>query len=106
MSNGTDVAPIRSILHATDFTVASELAFAHALKIALAGKTKLYLVHADPDSVDEVDWSAFPGVRRTLAGWRVLPEAARCRMWATSSGSIWPRSARLIATPSGRSSGL
>jgi nucleotide-binding universal stress UspA family protein len=76
MSNGTDIAPIRSILHATDFTVSSELAFAHALKIALAGKTKLYLLHADPDSVEEVDWSAFPGVRRTLARWGVLPDGS------------------------------
>jgi nucleotide-binding universal stress UspA family protein len=76
MSDGTDVAPIRSILHATDFTVSSELAFAHALKIALAGQTKLYLLHADPDSGEEVDWSAFPGVRRTLARWGVLPEGS------------------------------
>jgi nucleotide-binding universal stress UspA family protein len=76
MSNGTDIAPIRSILHATDFTVSSELAFAHALKIALEGKTKLYLLHADPDSVEEVDWSAFPGVRRTLARWGLLPEGS------------------------------
>jgi nucleotide-binding universal stress UspA family protein len=76
MSDGTDIAPIRSILHATDFTVSSELAFAHALKIALAGKTKLYLLHADPDSLEEVDWSAFPGVRRTLARWGVLPEGS------------------------------
>jgi nucleotide-binding universal stress UspA family protein len=76
MSDGTDIAPIRSILHATDFTVSSELAFAHALKIALAGKTKLYLLHADPDTGEEVDWSAFPGVRRTLARWGVLPEGS------------------------------
>lgn len=76
MSDGIEIAPIRSILHATDFTVSSELAFAHALKIALEGKTKLYLLHADPDSVEEVDWSAFPGVRRTLARWGVLPEGS------------------------------
>jgi nucleotide-binding universal stress UspA family protein len=76
MSEGLDlsIAPIRSVLHPTDFTVASELAFAHALKIALGGKTKLYLLHADPDSGEEVDWSAFPGVRLTLARWGVLPE--------------------------------
>ena len=40
MSEGPNLgaAPIRSVLHATDLTVSSELAFAHALKIALAGK--------------------------------------------------------------------
>lgn len=74
MSDNRDTPPIRSILNATDFTVASELAFVHALKIALAGRTKLYVLHADPASGDEVDWSAFPGVRRTLARWGALPE--------------------------------
>ena len=76
MSDGTAIAPIRSILHATDFTVSSALAFAHALKIALAGKTKMYVLHCDRGSGDEVDWSQFPGVRRTLAKWGVLPEGS------------------------------
>jgi nucleotide-binding universal stress UspA family protein len=76
MSDGIDIAPIRSILNPTDFTASSELAFVHALKIALEGKTKLYVLHADPDSGEEVDWSAFPGVRRTLAKWGVLPEGS------------------------------
>lgn len=76
MSDAIDFAPIRSVLNATDFTASSQLAFAHALKIALEGRTKLYLLHADPDNGDEVDWSAFPGVRRTLARWGVLPEGS------------------------------
>lgn len=76
MSESRDIPPIRSILNATDLTVSSELAFVHALKIALAGKTKLYVLHADPDGGDEVDWSAFPGVRRTLARWGALPEGS------------------------------
>lgn len=76
MSDVIDIAPIRSVLNATDLTVSSELAFTHALKIALAGKTKLYVLHADPDSGEEVDWSAFPGVRRTLARWGALPEGS------------------------------
>ena len=67
MSDGVDIAPIRSILNATDFTASSELAFIHALKIALEAKAKLYVLHADPAGGEEVDWSAFPGVRRTLA---------------------------------------
>ena len=73
MSDGVDIAPIRSILNATDFTASSELAFIHALKIALEAKAKLYVLHADPAGGEEVDWSAFPGVRRTLARWGVLP---------------------------------
>jgi nucleotide-binding universal stress UspA family protein len=73
MSDGVDIAPIRSILNATDFTASSELAFIHALKIALEAKAKLYVLHAYPAGGEEVDWSAFPGVRRTLARWGVLP---------------------------------
>jgi nucleotide-binding universal stress UspA family protein len=78
MSEGLDpgIPPIRSLLHATDLTASSELAFAHALKIALAGRTKLYVLHADPGDDQEVDWAAFPGVRRTLAKWGVLPEGS------------------------------
>jgi nucleotide-binding universal stress UspA family protein len=105
MSDGTDVAPIRSILHATDFTVSSELAFGHALKIALAGKTKLYLLHADPDSGEEVDWSAFPGVRRTLARWGVLPEGSPMSDVGDKLGIHLAKVSSPTATPYGRSSG-
>lgn len=76
MGEGIEIAPIRSVLNAVDFTASGELAFAHALKIALAGRTRLYLLHAAPDGGDEVDWSAFPGVRRTLARWGALPEGS------------------------------
>jgi nucleotide-binding universal stress UspA family protein len=79
MSEGlddSDALGIRSVLHPTDFTESSELAFAHALKIALAGKTRLYILHVDPDAREEIDWSAFPKARRTLANWGVLPEGS------------------------------
>lgn len=66
---------IRSILHPTDLTAGGEAAFAHALKIALAGRTRLYVLHAGAgDAV--VDWSAFPGVRQTLTRWGALPEGS------------------------------
>jgi nucleotide-binding universal stress UspA family protein len=78
MGEGLDVSAstIRSVLHPTDLTVSSERAFAHALKIALAGKTRLYVLNADLDTGSDVDWSAFPAVRRTLARWGVLPEGS------------------------------
>jgi nucleotide-binding universal stress UspA family protein len=78
MSEGIDdgALTIRSVLHPTDLTVSSERAFAHALKIALAGKTKLYVLNADPGDGSDVEWSAFPGVRRTLARWGALPEGS------------------------------
>jgi hypothetical protein len=106
MSEGwddSDALPIRSVLHPTDFTDSSELAFAHALKIALSGKTRLYILHADPDVREEIDWSEFPGARRTLARWGVLPEGSCARTWLTSSGFTWPRSVPWIATPCERS---
>jgi hypothetical protein len=91
MSDGTDIAPIRSVLNATDFTASSQLAFAHALKIALEGRTKLYLLHADPDSGDEVDWSAFRGCGALLPVGAFCQRAVPCPMSATSSASRWPR---------------
>ena len=34
------------------------------------------MLNADRDTGSDVDWSAFPGVRRTLARWGVLPEGS------------------------------
>src|SRR5512145_1885613 len=47
----TDPAPptlpfVRAVLHPTDFSPASEAAFAHALAIALVRETKLWILHA------------------------------------------------------------
>lgn len=65
------------ILHATDFAGASELAFDHALRLAVASRGHLYLVHAaKPDPDADADWSAFPGIRSTLARWGLLPADA------------------------------
>lgn len=67
---------IRSVLHPTDFSESSRLAFAHALRLALSGRTKMYVLHADPEASDELDWSMFPAVRRTLASWGLLAEGS------------------------------
>jgi nucleotide-binding universal stress UspA family protein len=63
---------LKAILHPTDFTAASEVAFAHALKLALAARAKLYIVHAEPSPPETIDWDAFPGVRRMLARWGLM----------------------------------
>ena len=63
---------IDSIFHPSDFTEASEVAFAHALKIALAAGAELALFHA-VEGAGDVDWHEFPGVRRMLERWKVLP---------------------------------
>ena len=61
------------IVHATDFSAAGEPAFNHALRLALAARSHLYVVHAEHlEPGDDADWDAFPGVRSTLARWGLL----------------------------------
>ena len=68
-----DTHNLEYVLHPTDFTAGSELAFAHALRIALAVRGHFYVVHAERREVGEdADWTAFPGVRSTLTRWGLL----------------------------------
>jgi nucleotide-binding universal stress UspA family protein len=71
-----DVIPmnpaIRSIVHPTDFSDLSTAAFAHALRIALAAKSKLHLVHVVQYDDDEA--LAFPHARRLLVQWGLSGE--------------------------------
>jgi nucleotide-binding universal stress UspA family protein len=60
---------VNSILHPSDFTVASENAFAHALALSLIRQTKLTILHAG-NSKDS--WTRFPAVRQTLERWGYL----------------------------------
>jgi nucleotide-binding universal stress UspA family protein len=71
VSEASDTIPfVKSIFHPSDFSKASEMAFAHALAIALIRKTKLVIMHAGRGDVD--DWAQFPPVRKTLERWGVL----------------------------------
>ena len=63
--------PIKVIFHPSDFTEGSEVAFAHALKIALLARAELDILHVSER--DQEGWSEFPGVRQMLERWRVLP---------------------------------
>jgi nucleotide-binding universal stress UspA family protein len=63
---------VKSVLHPTDFSEASERAFAHALAIALLRQTEFTILHVDPDKPDDVEWNRFPGVRKTLERWGLL----------------------------------
>ncbi len=66
------------IFHPSDFSPASEIAFAHALKIALQSKAKLDLMHIERSLHPEKSyWLDFPAVRATLARWGVLPEGVQ-----------------------------
>jgi hypothetical protein len=50
------------IFHPSDFSAASEVAFGHALKIALQAKAKLDIMHVETHlSADEPYWLEFPG---------------------------------------------
>jgi nucleotide-binding universal stress UspA family protein len=60
------------ILHPTDFSEASELAFVHALKLTLAMQGRLHVLHVSSHH-EGVRWRSFPGVREALERWGVLP---------------------------------
>ena len=62
--------PFRSIIHPTDFSAASHEAFAHALRIAVAARGTLYILHVAPDGGAGME--EFPQVRATLARWGLL----------------------------------
>ena len=72
ISEDDSVPIIDSILHPSDFSTASELAFAHALKVALIAKSQLTVMHVSPSMTAE--WTDFPGVRETLTRWGLLPQ--------------------------------
>jgi nucleotide-binding universal stress UspA family protein len=61
----------QDVLHPTDFSEGSRVAFHHALKAALLTKSMLTLLNVSPDGSTE--WADFPGVRETLERWGLLP---------------------------------
>jgi nucleotide-binding universal stress UspA family protein len=73
-------AVIHSIVHPTDFSTASADAFAHALRIALSAKSRLYILHVgvahddDDDDDDDDEPMSFPQVRHTLTNWGLMNE--------------------------------
>ncbi len=64
-----DVPFVGSVFHPSDFTAASETAFAHALALALIHRTEFTILHTG-DAL--TDWREFPAVRMTLERWGVL----------------------------------
>ncbi|HEX6141132.1 MAG TPA: universal stress protein [Geminicoccaceae bacterium] len=75
-----------AILHPTDFSRASELAFVIALKVALGLRARLYILHIDRDEPVEIDWAAFPAVRATLERWNLLPPGSPAEAVAAELG--------------------
>ena len=65
------------IVHPTDLASNSEAAFYHALKLALAGRSHLTLVHVHGYEAEAApDPHEFPHVRETLTRWGLLPPGA------------------------------
>jgi nucleotide-binding universal stress UspA family protein len=73
-----DRTGIYKIFHPTDLSATSDVAFAHALKLAWAAHGELRIMHVDPD-IPETDWSGLPRVRETLAKWGILPPGSSKR---------------------------
>ena len=59
------------LLHPTDFSDGSEIAFEHALSLALVKRSGLSILHVG-DPGDDIHWENFPGVRDTLTKWGLL----------------------------------
>jgi nucleotide-binding universal stress UspA family protein len=65
------VGPMLTVLHPTDLSREEEPAFAHALRIAFAGESKLTLLHVDAPG-EHVPWDEFPSVRAMLERWDLM----------------------------------
>ena len=72
----TEGPRVHSIFHPSDFSEASEVAFAHALKVALVAGGTLNMLHAAPGPASAAAWHDFPGVRDTLARWQLIPKGS------------------------------
>lgn len=64
---------LKNIFHPTDFSKTSDIAFAHALKIALSCNAKLNLMHVSQSS-DKHVMQEFPKIRETLRSWNIITE--------------------------------
>lgn len=72
MNSQARTTPHWNIFYPSDFSQASEIAFAHALKLALLARAELSILHVARQA-DDVHWTDFPGVRCTLERWGILP---------------------------------
>lgn len=66
-----------SIFYLADFSAAGRIAFAHALKIALAFSAELSIVLTKAVSATDNNWPHNPPVRTTLEQWQILRNGSR-----------------------------
>jgi nucleotide-binding universal stress UspA family protein len=72
MSLTDSQAWFQRIFHPSDFSDASNVAFVHALKLAVSTNGRLTVLHTGAEGSGD-DWLEFPRVRRTLEHWEMLP---------------------------------
>ncbi|HBE72333.1 MAG TPA: hypothetical protein DDW52_29715, partial [Planctomycetaceae bacterium] len=65
------------ILHPTDFSSGSDLALAHALRLAIRNQCRLDLLHVGKEGDEDLD--EFPSVRAMLGRWGLVPDKASRR---------------------------
>lgn len=63
------------IAHTTDFSPESAVAFLHALRLCLAARSRLDLLHVK-DHAEEDSWQSFPHVREAAVRWEMLDAQA------------------------------
>ncbi len=88
-----------SILHPTDFSAPSHTAFEHALKIAVANRSRLNISHVEKAKDDGPAWIEFPQIRETLEGWGLLPEGSSRRDVGDKLGIHVKKVDRISKTP-------
>ena len=71
---GPGFSLIKSVLHPTDFSEASLVAFNHALRVAMLVQSKLTLLNVSGGRPST--WADFPGIRETLERWGTLPKGS------------------------------
>lgn len=67
--------PFQRILYPSDFSEDSHTGMVHAVRLALAARGELSIMHIDPD-VPRADFEDFPKVRPLLERWGLLPQGS------------------------------
>ena len=89
---GPGFSLIGSVLHPTDFSEASLVAFNHALRVAMLAQSKFTLLNVAKDRPSQ--WSDFPGIRETLERWGTLPKGSP----RSAVGELGIEASKVVAT--------
>ncbi len=68
--------PFHAILHPTDFSENNEAAFVHAVRLAVAGKSALHVLHVDEEEPGLSAEDRFPKARELFHRWGLIEPAA------------------------------